>query len=35
MEKMSKILEGHGHGEKEIGKEEKDSPLNLQLGILR
>ncbi|CAI9163791.1 unnamed protein product [Rangifer tarandus platyrhynchus] len=35
MEKMSKILEGHGHGEKEIGKEEKGSPLNLQLGILR
>ncbi|OWK14951.1 hypothetical protein Celaphus_00001602, partial [Cervus elaphus hippelaphus] len=33
MEKMSKILEGHG--EKEIGKEEKGSPLNLQLGILR
>uniref|UniRef100_A0AC11ET45 Glutamine rich 2 n=1 Tax=Ovis aries TaxID=9940 RepID=A0AC11ET45_SHEEP len=33
MEKMSKILEGHG--EKEIGKEEKGSPLNLQLGVLR
>ena len=33
MEKMSKILEGHG--EKEIGKEEKGSALNLQLGILR
>ncbi|XP_055431170.1 glutamine-rich protein 2 isoform X2 [Bubalus kerabau] len=33
MEKMSKILEGHG--EKELGKEEKGGPLNLQLGILR
>uniref|UniRef100_G3MZG8 Glutamine rich 2 n=2 Tax=Bos taurus TaxID=9913 RepID=G3MZG8_BOVIN len=33
MEKMSKILEDHG--EKEIGKEEKGGPMNLQLGILR
>uniref|UniRef100_A0A8C6G1I7 Glutamine rich 2 n=1 Tax=Moschus moschiferus TaxID=68415 RepID=A0A8C6G1I7_MOSMO len=33
MEKMSKILEGHG--EKEIGKEEKGDPLKLQLSILR
>ncbi|XP_055264506.1 glutamine-rich protein 2 [Moschus berezovskii] len=33
MEKMGKILEGHG--EKEIGKEEKGDPLKLQLSILR
>ena len=31
--KLGKILEDHG--EKEIGKEEKGGPMNLQLGILR